>query len=58
MSKVKMKLVNTGWGSFFVEDPQSKKVYERQENKRVSRQVKRLNRNQQRVLFGQFGRKR
>ena len=53
MSKIKMEWVDTGWCSFQVEVPQSKKVWERQENKRINHQVKQLNR-KNRAMFKQF----
>ena len=56
MSKIKMEWVDTGWHSFQVEVPESKKAWERQENKRINHQVKHINRNQQRIKLRQFGR--
>ena len=58
MSKIKMEWVDTGYFSFQVEVPQSKKAWERQENKRINRQVKQINRNRQRIMFRQFGKTR
>jgi len=58
MSKIQMEWIHTGWASFQTEVPQSKKVWERQENKRINRQVKQLNRCQQSIKFTQFGRTR
>lgn len=58
MSKIKMEWVDTGWNSYQMEVPQSKKVYERQENKRINHQVKQINRNQRKIQFTQYGRTR
>lgn len=58
MPKIKLEWVHTGWISTQIEVPQSKKVWERQENKRINHQVKQINRNQRRVQFTQFGRTR
>ena len=58
MSKIKLDWVNTGWCSCQVENPHSQKAYQRAENKRINRQVKQLNRNQQRIMLKQFGRTR
>ena len=58
MSKIKMEWVDTGYFSFQTEVPQSRKAWESQENKRINQQVKRLNRNQQHVMFRQFGKTR
>ena len=56
MSKIKMEWLDTGWFSCQVENPQSKKAYQRAESKQICRQVKQLNRKQQRIIFRQFGR--
>ena len=58
MSKIKMEWVHTDWISTQVEVPQSKKAFERQENKRINRQVKQINRNQQQIRFRNFGKVR
>ena len=58
MSKIKMEWIHTDWFSFQAEVPQSKKAWERQENKRIKHQVKQMNRNQQRIKLRQFGRTR
>ena len=58
MSKIKTEWVDTGYFSFQVEVPQSKKAWERQENKRINHQVKQINRNRQRIMFRQYGKTR
>ena len=58
MAKIKLEWLHTGWISAQVEVPQSKKAWERQENRRINQQVKRVNRRQQNIAFTQFGRVR
>lgn len=58
MAKIKLEWHHTGWISTQVEVPQTKKVWERQESKRINQQVKHINRNQQNIRFAQFGRTR
>lgn len=58
MSKIKTSWTHTDFCSFLTEVPQSKKAWERQENKRINQQIKRVNRRQQGVMFTQFGRVR
>lgn len=58
MSKIKTSWVNTDWCSVLTEVPQSRRAWERQENKRINQQVKRVNRRQQSIAFTQFGRVR
>ena len=58
MSKIKTNWVHTDLCSFLTEVPQSKKVWERQENRRINQQVKRVNRHQQSIMFTQYGRVR
>ena len=53
-----MVWTHTGWASFQTEVPQSKKAWERQENKRINHRVKQINRNQQCIMLRQFGRVR
>ena len=58
MSKIKMEWIDAGCFSFQQELPQSKKAWERQENKRINHQVKQLNRHQRNIRFTQYGRTR
>ncbi len=59
MARIKMQWVNMGWGcSFQSEIPQTKRAFERTENKKINHQVKHINRNQQNIRFAQFGRTR
>ena len=58
MSKIKLEWVHTDWISTQTEVPQSKKAWERQENKRINHQVKQLNRRQRSIKFTQYGRVR
>ena len=58
MSKIKTNWVHTDLCSFLTEVPQSKKAWERQENRRINQQVKRVNRHHQNIMFTQYGRVR
>ena len=58
MSKIQLKWLDTGYCFLQEEVPQSKKSWERRENKRINHQIKRINRNQKRIQFTQFGRTR
>lgn len=58
MAKIQLKWSDTGFCFLQEEVFQSKKNWERQENKRINRQIKQINRNQKRIQFTQFGRTR
>lgn len=56
MSKIKLELANTDNFSCQIEIPQSKKAFERSENRRINHQVKQINRQQRNIMFTQYGR--
>lgn len=58
MSKIKLEWVDTGYFSHQVEVPQSKKAFEKSENRRINHQVKQINRQQRNIMFTQYGRTR
>ena len=58
MSKIRLEWINTGWCSCQVENPQSRKAYQRAENKQINHQVKQINRQQRNIMFTQYGRTR
>lgn len=56
MAKIKLEWVNGDYFSFQTEVPQTKKAFEREENKKINHRIKQLNRNQKCIELRQHGR--